>query len=196
MGTPAGERMRSKSFLSKNWKSIVIVFTFEGILVSLALWTAFSPTYFSAQTKSEIADLFQFAKTTEIVNITDDSGVYSFEFGLDYNSTLSPGIPTIVDAYISLLGAAFHSPLTKGVALQIDDASILFDGIRESAVKQRVNAGQNILFVYLSNVEVNDSSGLHNLSVRLLLSTVYVNYIGYFSGNEFSVTLNGTVKVT
>ncbi len=196
MGTPIGEKTRDKTRFPRNWKIIALVFLAEVVLLSLALWTVFSPMYFSVQDKSDIANLFRFAKATENVSTTDGAGDYNFVFGMDYNSTLNPSIPTITEVYASLSSATFHSALAKGVALHVDDASVSFDGVQVSGVKQRVNAAQNILFVYLSCVLVRSTSGVHHLSVRLLLSTVDVNYIGYFSGNQFLVTLNGTVQIT
>ncbi|MDA4130086.1 MAG: hypothetical protein OK457_04905 [Thaumarchaeota archaeon] len=196
MRPPAGEKSLAKTHLPRNWKIIAFVFLVEVVLLSLALWTAFSPAYFSVQSKSEIANLFQFAKTTENVSITDSTGDYNFVFGMDYNSTQNPSIPTITEVYASLSSATFLSALAKGVALHVDDASIFFDGVQVSGVMQRVNTAQNIIFVYLSYVLVKSTSGVHHLSVRLLLSTVDVNYIGYFSGNQFLAILNGTVEIS
>ena len=99
------------------------------LLISLAMWTAYSPTSLSTRSPSEISNsLFQFAKTTAVVNTSDSAGAYRFLFGEDHNSTLTSGVPTVVEVFASLTAAQIHSRFTKGIGLQFDEARILIDG--------------------------------------------------------------------
>jgi hypothetical protein len=190
----AAQRPRSlRRVFSRHWKKITVVALIELFLILLAVWTAYSPTILSAQSQSDISNsLFQFAKTTEVVNTSDAAGSYSFLFGMDYNSTFTSGAPTIVEVFASLTAAQISSSFTKGVGLQIDEARVLIDGAQDAGVQERVTNGKNVTIDYLSYVQANVASGTRALSVRLIASVVDVNYIGYVSGNQFLVTLNGT----
>jgi hypothetical protein len=182
-----------RSFFSKHWKKLTVVVVVDLLLISLALWTAYSPAILSTRTPSEIStSLFQFAKTTEVVNTSDSAGAYSFLFGEDYNSTLTSGVPTILQVYASLTAAQISSGFTKGVGLQFDETRILIDGSQVAGANERITPGTNSTIDFLSFVPPNIVPGTHTLSVRLIVSSVDVNYIGYFSGNQFLVTLNGT----
>ncbi|MDA4112266.1 MAG: hypothetical protein OK439_06970 [Thaumarchaeota archaeon] len=187
---------RFPSVFSRNWKKFVYIGIVEIILVSLAIWTIVSPSYLVVQDPSQISDsLFQFAKVREVVNFVDGEGTYAFLFGMDFNNTLSHGIPTIVEVFASLITQHSGSAFIKGVALEVIDANVLIDGVQNSGVNHRFTYHSNILIDYLSFVQNNDTSGSHSISVRLIVSTSDVNYIGYFSGTEQVVSLNGTIAI-
>jgi hypothetical protein len=182
-----------RGVFSRHWKIIALVVFVEAVLISLALWTAYSPSTLSVQNPSELSNsLFQFAKTTRAGNATDASGSYSFLFGADYNTTFSAGVPTIVEVYATVTSEQITSSFTKGVALQIDEAQVLIDGAQDSGVKERITESNQMLIDYLSYVQSNGALGTHTLSVRLIVSIIDVNYIGYAQGTQFLVSLNGT----
>lgn len=165
-------------------------------VISLAGWTLFSPTVLVPQSQESLSgSLFQFAKTTSQVNITDGEGSYTFLFGVDYNETVSAGIPSIVEAFVSLQYEVKTSDFLRGASLEIDSSSVLIDGHEDGGVNSMVSASGGLITDRLSNVFINETSGNHTLTVRLLVSNVDVNYIGYFPGDEELVVLNGTVSI-
>ncbi|MFI5422153.1 MAG: hypothetical protein ACHQ1H_14410, partial [Nitrososphaerales archaeon] len=192
MGAAKTSPSRREFFWKKHWRKHAVITFVEIILISLILWTAYSPTPLAVQNNADLSNsLFQFAKTTEIVNSSDGSGIYSFLFGMDHNSSYNPGSHTIIEVYASLVAGEIHSGFTKGIALQFDEVQVLIDGTQDTGVKDRVSNQQNIVINYLSPVQFSQPPGMHNLTVRLIVSIVDVNYIGYASGNQFLVTLNG-----
>ena len=110
-------------------------------------------------------------------------------------SQLSPGIPSIVLVYVSMLTEQRTSGFLKGTGLAIDSAEVLIDGVEVSGVRSAVSSTGSILTDRLSNVAINETGGTHQISARLLVSTVDVNYIGYFGGSEEAISLNGTISV-
>ncbi|MGH2638151.1 MAG: hypothetical protein ACRDF4_02530 [Rhabdochlamydiaceae bacterium] len=162
---------------------------------SLLGWTLLSPHYMSVQDSSEISSsVFQYANDIREVNFTDAGGSYSFLFALDYNKNLTLGQPAVVAVYISLVSEKISSLFEKGVSLKIDGAAALIDGDVAEGSGDRSTFAPNILSVFLTSVKAN-SPGAHSLSARLIVSTVDVNYVGYFSGSEQVVDLNGTIGV-
>jgi hypothetical protein len=167
------------------------------VIVSLVAWTLLAPGTLSTQTSGQISrSLFQVAKTERILNITDGEGSYSFLFGLDYNESASPGVPTIIEAFASLVGEQKTSGFLKGVALQIDSSSVLIDGIQDSGVSSMISSNGDIIIDRLSGIDINETAGVHQISARLIVSTLDVNYIGYFGGSEQVLSLNGSTSVT
>jgi len=188
--------MKLPIFFAGNWKKIVAAAIVLAIVLSLVLWTELSPPILYPQTEANLTgSIFQYAKTNATLNLADSEGTYSFLFGMDYNDSLSPGSPTIVQVFVSLSSEQRGSSFQKGVALDILSSTILIDGIEEIGVKSMVTTNGDILTDRLSGIDVNDSSGIHNLSARLIVSTVDVNYIGYFEGSEQVISLNGTLTL-
>ena len=149
-----------------------------------------------AQSKTSLSgSLFQFATTTKQANFTDSEGSYEFLFGLDYNTTMTPGVPAIVDVLISLQSEAKSSSFLRGVSVQIVSSGVLIDGMEETGTRSMTTANSDLMTDRISNVYINDTSGEHSMSVRLIISIVHVNYIGYFSGNDQLVVVNGTISI-
>jgi hypothetical protein len=185
------------AFLSRSqWKRFVSLVVIVVVIVSLADWTVFSPVTLTSSTSQELHEsVFQFVKATSILNITDGEGAYSFLLGLDYNDTVSTGLPSIVVVYISLLNEQKNNGFLRGVSLQVVSSRVLVDGVEYPGVKSEVSFNSAILTDRLSGVEINDTAGSHRITARLILSTVDVNYIGYLGGSEKAINLNGTITV-
>jgi hypothetical protein len=182
-----------RGVFTRRWKILALVIITEVVLISLALWTAYSPPVLSVQDSSELSNsLFQFAKNIRVVNATDVSGSYSFVFGADYNTTFTSGVPTIVEVYAALTSEQITSSFRKGVALQIDEAQVSIDGTQDSGFKERITENNQMLIDYLSYVQAMGTPGTYSVTVRLIVSTLDINYIGYTQGTQFLVSLNGT----
>ena len=184
-------------FISReHWKALVSLTIIAILLASLLVWTASAPAILSPQTESDLSStLFQYTKIRNVLNVTDGEGTYSFLFGLDYNGTVSPGIPSIVEVYISLLSEQKSSGFLKGVSLEIMSSRVLIDSQEDSGAKSVVSNSGDIFTDRLSGVDINETGGTHQLSIRLIVSTVDVNYIGYLGGSEEAITLNGTLTI-
>jgi hypothetical protein len=188
-----------KAYVSsrKNLKKLVVAGLIAIILVSLLLWTVLAPPILLPQSQSSLSNsLFQFAKATKLLNVSDGAGSYSFLMGMDYNETVSPGSPTIVVVFISLVSEQKSSSFLRGVSLAIDNSAVLIDGRDDSGLKSMITRNEGIMTDRLSGLDINQTSGTHSLVTRLIVSTVDVNYIGYVSGNEQVVLLNGTISIS
>jgi hypothetical protein len=149
------------------------------------------------QNDSQIgSSLFQFAKAKLMVSFTDREGSYAFLFGADYNESAAPGVPIIVEVFASLVEETLGSGFLRGVALQVSHSSVLIDGVEESGVSLRTTISDSMLVERLSQVEINQTGGTHELSIHMIVSTLDVNYIGYLSGTEQVVNLNGTISIS
>lgn len=180
----------------RSWRISIALGVAVLVVLALVAWTVYSPVTLSPQSESQLSSsLFQYAKTTKLLNISDGEGSYSFLFGLDYNESARSGVPTIVEVFASLVGEDKGTSFLTGVALQIVSSNILIDGSEEFGVVSMVTRSSGILIDRLSNVEINETGGTHLLSARLIVSTVDVNYIGYFTGTDEVVSLNGTISV-
>ncbi len=188
--------MKIPPLIANNRKKFAALVVAAIILFSLVAWTAFSPAILSPQSEAALSNsLFRYTKSESIVNITDGEGSYSFIFGLDYNETVSPGSPTIVVVFASLLSEQKSGGFLKGVALQVVSSSVLIDGQDETGVRSMVTTSGGIMTDRLSGVDINDTGGSNVIAARLIISTVDVNYIGYLQGSEQAVTLNGTLTI-
>ncbi len=189
--------MKSSVISAKNLKKVAGLGILILLVAVLLSWTVLSPKTLLPQTESQISEsLFQVAKTTRLFNISDGEGSYSFLFGLDFNESVSPRTPTIVESFFSLVAEQKSSAFLRGVALEIVSSSVLINGIRDSGISSMVTSNGAIVIDRLSGVDINETGGDQQLSARLIVSTVDVNYIGYFGGSEQAVTLNGTISIT
>ena len=180
----------------RNLKKFIFVGVILILLISIASWTAFSPQILSVQDSSQISSsLFQFGKVKQLVNFTDGEGSYTFLFGMDYNDSASPGVPTIVQVFASLVNQGTSSGFLRGVGLQVSQYTVLIDGVEDEGISSRSTNNGAILESRLSQIEINQTGGTHVLSVRMIVSTVDVNYIGYLPGVEELVSLNGTISI-
>ncbi|HYB04358.1 MAG TPA: hypothetical protein VED17_07845, partial [Nitrososphaerales archaeon] len=181
---------------SRRLKVLIALTVIVIILISLEVWTASAPGILTPQSENSVSGtLFQYAVAKSTLNITDGEGSYSFLFGLDYNQSVRPGIPSIVLVYTSMLTEQKTSGFLRGTNLAIDSAKVLIDGIEVLGVKSQVFSNDMILTDRLSDVAINETAGSHQITARLIVSTVDVNYIGYFGGNEEAISLNGTINV-
>ncbi|HXQ92451.1 MAG TPA: hypothetical protein VN739_05545 [Nitrososphaerales archaeon] len=186
-----------KSPAPRKLKKLVILAVILIFLISISAWTALSPQVLSVQNDSQIAgSLFQFAKAEQLVNFTDGEGSYTFLFGADYNDSAAPGVPTIVEVFASLVKESIGSGFLRGIGLQMVHSTVLIDGVGESGFVSRTTTSDSILVERLSQLEINQTSGTHMISIHMIVSTVDVNYIGYLSGTEQVVNLNGTFSIS
>ncbi|GEM_PF-1868823 len=174
--------------------TIVIVIV---IASSLVIWTIEAPETLDPLPSGQLASsLISYSKTIKDYNFTDSSGTYEFRFGIDYQPVVNEGAAAEVIVYAALLSESIHSGFSKGVALSVQSASLALDGKVDTGVKfvtRRQGLIDSFLFQYLNTTL---SIGMHNMTARLLVSTVDVDYIGYFEGNLYVVVLNGSFNVT
>jgi hypothetical protein len=189
--------MKAPQLYAKHWKTLVALVVIAIVLVSLEAWTASAPQILTPQSEASLNNsLFQYTETKNFWNVTDSEGAYSFLFGMDYNLTVSPGVPSIVLIYVSMLTEQKSSGFLKGTGLAIEGAKILIDGVEDAGVQSRVSSNGMVLTDRLSDVDINETGGTHQLSARLIVSTVDVNYIGYLGGSEEPISLNGTITIS
>ena len=139
--------------------------------------------------------LFQYASEERTINLSDSEGHYSFLFGMSFNENVSRGQTIVVQVFCSLLSQHLTSTIMRGVSLRLVSASASIDGVQAQGIKIRMTFRQNILIIYLTSVKIGQNLGQHSLSARLIISTINVNYLGYFGGPEQVVNLNGTIRV-
>ena len=193
----SSSHFQKRKFGRRKVGKLVLAVILVLVVVSLSIWTFVSPVPMKVNSESQLSEsLFQFAKSTTVANFSDAEGTYSFLFGIDYNSSVASGQETIVSVYASLTSEHLNSGFARGVALRIESATVLFDGIEDLGVKTRITYSPNILIEYLTFVKVGENSGEHLLTARLIVSTVDVNYIGFFLGTESVVSLGGNLTVT
>ncbi len=80
---------------------------------------------------------------------------------MDYNGTLTPGIPAIVEVFVSLLSENKSSGFLKGVSLDFVGSGVLVDGSEDTGVKSMVTNSGGIITDRLSGVDINDTGGTH-----------------------------------
>ena len=189
--------MKVPQLSARHWKILIALIVIAIVLVSLEAWTASAPQIMTPQSEASLTNsLFQYTQTKNVWNVSDGEGSYSFLLGMDYNQTMSPGVPSIVLIYISILTEQKSSGFLKGTGLAVENAKILIDGVEDAGVQSRVSSNGVVLTDRLSDVDINETGGMHQLSARLIVSTVDVNYIGYLGGSEEPISLNGTITIS
>lgn len=163
---------------------------------SLIAWTLSSPVPLQVQSESMLSSsILQYAKVVQRFTITDGGGSYTFAFGVAYNENVTAGEPFIVDVYALLVSSTLASGFQRGVALRLQHATVQIDGVADAGIKVRTTYSSSVASFYLTYLETNSSSGKQVITVRLILQTIDVNYIGYLSGTTQLVQLNATVNV-
>ncbi len=181
--------------LSKITKIVLIVVVML-IVISLVVWTVTSPPPLPVESQSELqSGLFGVSKSVTGFNISDGSGTYYFKFGLDFTQNLTSGGATKIAIYCALADQEITSFFTKGVALSLQSSTLLIDGIVDSSVTVSSKVQANLQTYYLEIPTVSFSLGNHSLQVRLLVSTIDVNYIGNSVGSYQLILLNGNFTV-
>ena len=176
-----------------NLALIIIVAT---ILVGLTIWTLSSPLVLLVQTKSQLqSGLFGFSQSVASYNISEGSGAYRFEFGLDYSHNVTSGSPVKITVYCALVSQQITSFFTKGVALVLGSSSLSIDNKFVNTVRVSSKVVSNLQTYSIVIPALSASPGNHTFLVNLFVSTVDVNYIGYSGGSFQSVMLNGTFGV-
>jgi hypothetical protein len=148
------------------------------------------------QSQSELSNsILQYSRNITNVAVKDGSAAYKFELGLDYNSNETSHQPFAMVVYAFLAGENKTSSFTKGVGLSLQGADVLVDGIGDSSVKVRSTYSSQVASFFLTFVEVN-STGTHQLTARLILNVIDLDYIGYTAGTTDIVNLNGSITVS
>lgn len=184
-------------FLSRlTVRKLLAVIAIVAVAGSLAVWTVTSPVVMQQQSEEMLStSIFQYARETRNFTFVDGSGAFLFHFGLAYNANVIPGQPMIVVVYASLVGQNITSAFTRGVSIQLQHATLLVDGTTDSGVKVRSTYTPQVASFYLSYISINASAGVHLITIRLILNSVDVNYIGYLTGSTQLVELNATVAL-
>ncbi len=166
-------------------------------IISLVVWTVTSPRPLRVQSESQLQNgLFGGSETTIGYNISDPSGTYHFEFGLDYSENLTSNSATRVAVYCALVNQQITSFFTRGVALALQSSSFLIDGAIDSSAIVKSNLQSNLETFYFEIQNFQAPVGNHTLQVRIFISTVDINYIGNSLGTYQSVVLNGSFTVS
>ena len=182
--------------IKRRWKLIAIALV-SIIVVGLAAWTFLSPKTMELQSTSEISNsLFQFAKSTERLSFADSEGNFTFLFGIDYNQSMPLAEPAVISIFASLISESGTSPFLRGVSLSVERASVLVNGQEYPGLKTRQTISGGILIEYLTSFQVNTPGNLTQITARLIVSTIDVNYVGFLPGSEEVIQLNGTVSVS
>ncbi len=167
------------------------------VVFGVAVWTVTSPPILGVQSEAQLgSSLFSFAKSSTVQNFTDGSGGYNFKFGLDYSANVIQGEQVQLAVYCALTAEQISSSFTRGVALSLQSASLSLDGRQDSGVKTASKFQPGLQIFYIQNIDTNIAMGLHNVTARLILSTVDVNYIGNFQGSTQVVMLNVVLNIT
>lgn len=166
------------------------------LVVGLAAWTAASPPILGVQSEARLnSSLFSFAKSFATQNFTDGSGAYTFRFGFDYSANISQGEKVQLAIYCALTYQDISSPFTRGVALSLQSFSLSIDGRQNAGINTASRTQPGLQIYYIQNLNTNIPAGLHNMSARMIVSTVDVNYIGNLQGSTQVVTLKGFLNI-
>jgi hypothetical protein len=167
------------------------------VLVILAGWTASSPPTLGVQSQSQLTDsLFSYAQSIVTQNFSDPSGNYVFKFGFDYpNASVPQGQHIQLAVYCALINQQISSFFERGISIALQSGSLLVDGKSDFSVKIISKLQSNIQIFYFQNPNTNIPVGKHNITARLVLSTIVVNYIGSYGGSTEIVTLNGLMNI-
>jgi hypothetical protein len=179
-------------------KTVVIgvVIVLALILIGLVIWTVTSPSPLPVQSKTEVQQgLFGFSQNVAAYNVSDGSGTYNFEFGLDYTKNLTTGSPAKITVYCALVDEEITSFFTRGVALTLQSASLSIDNKSDNTLSVSSKVFSNLQTYSFVISALSASAGNHTLQVKLLLSTLDVNYIGNSAGSYQLVLLNGSFSV-
>jgi hypothetical protein len=167
------------------------------IIAGLAAWTISSPKPMSLQSPGQLqTGIFSFSKSQIALNTSDGSGSYSFRFGLDYDSNVSAGTQTVFKVYVVLVGEKITSFFTRAVSMDVTSALVLIDGTDDAGVKTSSAINGGILTESLENPNTSLAAGSHNLTVRLIVSTIDLNYVGYSTGPSQVAELSGLFNIT
>ncbi len=178
-------------------KSVSILIFLIVLVGGLSAWTIESPAVMSIQTQNQLnSSLFSYSNTFSEINISDSSGNYGFRFGLAYPPEIQAGVTTRFDVYAALVAEQLTSSFTRGVSLQVQSASLTIDGKPDTGIKIDSKTQPDLQIFYLEFINTTLPDGKHNLSARLIVSTIDINYIGYVSGASQVVVLNGSFNVT
>ena len=166
------------------------------IVIGIVIWTVTSPSPLPVQSKGQLqGTLFGFSKDVASYNISDGSGAYYFEFGLDYSQNLTSGSPTRVEVYCALVNQQVTSLFTKGVALILQSSSLFIDGSVDNSIDVSSKVISNLQTYTFVIPDLSSPLGNHDIQIRILVSTLDVNYIGSSAGTYQPVLLNGTFTV-
>jgi hypothetical protein len=192
--SPSGEyRAVLKRTVSGKW--VVIASVTLLVVILLLVWTLQAPLVLN-----RVSDLsntvFSSANVVSNSTVTDTSGSYQFAFGFDYNSNVTAGSSAEVVVYAALVSEGTKSPFFRGAALQVQSSSLLIDGVVDTGARFVERSNSQIDSFYFQFINTNLGLGEHNMTARLLLTTIDVGYIGYYQGTSFLVTIPGSFNIT
>jgi hypothetical protein len=167
------------------------------IIIALVTWTVTSPSPLVVLSQNQLRNgIFGVSSSVENYSINDGSGTYHFEFGLDYTQNLTAGSATRVAVYSALVGEQISSFFTRGVSLALQSSSVSINGSVDGSaiVTTKKQAGLQTFYFEIPNVPNLHSDD--SLQVRILVSTIDVNYVGNTLGSYQPVLLNGTFVVS
>jgi hypothetical protein len=167
------------------------------IVGSLAAWTLLSPAALSPQNNGELySGIFSASKSVSSLNLSDGAGSYSFLFGLDYVSNISQGSAVEFKVYGALVDQKIDSGFTRAISLQVDSASMFVNSSEDTSSRTSESIRAGIMTESFQNPNTNIPLGVYNLTIRLLVSTVDLNYVGYSVGTMGVVTMAGNFSIT
>ncbi|MGI0078262.1 MAG: hypothetical protein ACRECH_01415 [Nitrososphaerales archaeon] len=167
------------------------------VVIGLIVWTIASPPILGVQSEVQLENsLFSYSKSFATQNFTDSSGIYTFKFGLDYSANVSQGEHVQLAVYCALTYEQITSFFTRGVGLVLQSASLSIDGRQDSGVKTSSRFQPGLQIFYIQNLNTNIATGLHNMTARLVVSNVDVNYVGNSLASTQVVLLGGALNIT
>ncbi len=166
------------------------------IIIGLVVWTVTSPAPLPVVSHSELSGgLFSVSSTTASYNVSDASGNYRLEFGMDYSKNLTAGATTRIAIYCALVSEEVSSAFTRGIAISLQSSSVVIDNATQNnvIVTSKLQSGLQTYYFQISSLP--SKAGNHSLELKLLFSIIDVNYIGNSLGNYQPVNVNGTLFV-
>jgi uncharacterized membrane protein len=173
----------------------IIILILLGVSAEYTLLRA--PAIMQVQSSSDQENsIISVAHVFQNASFTDGSGSYTFRLGFDYpNTSIASGGATVFKVYGVLTSEQISSFFTRGVSLSLESGSLLVDGHYDNNAKVDVINQASIFVIEFEVLNANFTQGSHSVSARLVLSTIDVDYIGYFTGQTQIVELNGTFSV-
>ena len=174
---------------------MIAVVVLLGVGVEYTLLKA--PPIMQVQSPSDQKNsIISVAHTYQNASFRDGSGSYTFRFGFDYpNTSIPSGGATVFKVYGVLTSEQITSFFTRGVSLNLESGSLIVDGHYDNNAKVDVSTQPSIEVIEFELLNANFTQGWHTVSARLVLSTIDIDYIGYFTGQTQIVELNGTFSV-
>ncbi|HZW58385.1 MAG TPA: hypothetical protein VFF30_19010 [Nitrososphaerales archaeon] len=184
------------SRISRRLVAVIVIVVL--IVAGLAVWTIRAPTTLTVQSEDQLKNsVMAFSRSFSNLSISDSAGSYTFRFGFDYpNNSISRGSATVFKVYAALTSQQLSSSFARGISLDVQSATLLVDGKEDASVKVVTTAQPTLEVIQFEFVNTSLPAGTYNTTARLVLSTMDVYYVGYFTGTTSIVTMDGSFTIS